>query len=184
MKFRFWILLAATLFLAGLLWGLFTPPAQASDALEGEVTALAQLSKFILSLPTPLVFLFIYIKNVLSVVFSFVLSPFFCLVPVAALLLNGGLVGVVSVSVVQKKSLGYLLAGILPHGVIEVPALIIGQAACLSFGTALILSLFNKSTRDSLMPTFKQDVKYLGLSAVLLLPAAFIEAYITPLFVR
>jgi len=63
---------------------------------------------------------------------SFALSPFFCLVPIVALIFNGGLLGFVSAMVIQEKSLGYLLVGLLPHGMFELPALIIGEAVALS----------------------------------------------------
>ncbi|MGE5271976.1 MAG: stage II sporulation protein M, partial [Thiohalocapsa sp.] len=37
---------------------------------------------------------------------------------------------------VSEYSVGYLLAGLLPHGIIELPALFIGEAAALGFGSA------------------------------------------------
>ena len=112
---------------------------------------------------------------------SFILSPFFWLVPVIALIFNGGLLGLVSDLVIQEKSLGYLLAGLLPHGIFEVPALIIGEAAALSFGTAVIVAVFKKERRKLLLPNLKQNLKYLAIAIIFFLPAAIIETYITPL---
>jgi stage II sporulation protein M len=115
---------------------------------------------------------------------SFALSPIFCLVPVVALIINGGLLGFVSVLVIQEKSLGYLLAGLLPHGIFELPALIIGEAVALSFGTAMLLALLRKERRSQLLPNLRQNLRYLIVALALLLPAAIIETYITPLLLR
>jgi len=128
------------------------------------------------------VFVFILINNVSVVLISFALSPVFCLAPVIALIFNGGLLGLVSASVIQEKSLGYLLAGLLPHGIFELPALIMGEAVALSFGTAVLLALFKKERRKLLLPNLRQNLRYLVVALTLFLPAAIIETYITPLF--
>jgi len=84
--------------------------------------------------------------------------------------------------VVQEESLGFLLAGILPHGIIEIPALIIGEAAALGFGVSLIIALFTGNRSKMLLPAFKTNLKYLIVALALLVPAAIIETFITPLF--
>jgi stage II sporulation protein M len=83
--------------------------------------------------------------------------------------------------VIEQESVGLLLAGLLPHGIFELPALIIGEAAALSFGSMAIIALISKKRRDQLSPNLKRNLKYLALAFALLLPAAIIETYITPL---
>jgi len=83
--------------------------------------------------------------------------------------------------VIQEKSLGFLLAGLLPHGIIELPAFIIGEAAALSFGAMVILVLFKKKERSQLVPSLKQNLRYLMIAFALLIPAAIIETFVTPL---
>ena len=85
--------------------------------------------------------------------------------------------------VVQEESLGLVLAGLLPHGIIELPALFMGEAAALSFGAMAIAALFKKGKRNMLLPNLKQNFKYLMVALALLLPAAIIETYITPLLI-
>jgi stage II sporulation protein M len=70
---------------------------------------------------------------------------------------------------------------LLPHGIFELPALIIGEAAAFSFGTAAILALFKKERRNLLLPNLKQNLIYLLIAFALLLPAAIIETFVTPL---
>ncbi|OGO24549.1 MAG: hypothetical protein A2Z28_02550 [Chloroflexi bacterium RBG_16_51_9] len=183
MSFKRSLFLALFLFGAGLVWGL-TFSIDRPGPLAGNVAELKKLSDFLLPLPQPSVFAFIFLKNAVAVLVGFALSPFFCLVPAAALVLNGGLLGLVSISVVREKSLGFLLAGVLPHGIFEIPALIIGQAAAFSFGTSVMLAIFSKERRKLVLPNLKQNARYLALSVILLLVAALIETYVTPLLVR
>ena len=122
--------------------------------------------------------------NASVLLLSFVLSPIFCLVPVLALAVNGWLLAFVSAKVVQERSLGFVLAGLLPHGVFEIPAFILGEAAAFSFGAMAILALFKKGGGKLLLPGLKQNLKYLLIAFAVLLPAAIIETFVTPLLLK
>ena len=98
-----------------------------------------------------------------------------------ALIINGGVLGLISTSVVQQESIGYLLAGLLPHGVIELPAFFMGEAVALSFGATITLAIFKKEKRELVLPSLKRNLRYLVVALILLLPAAIIETYVTPL---
>ena len=181
MSYTRWLLITICLFGIGIVLGLATTSTSAAGLFAKEIAALDKLPDLLAPLPQFSVFMFIFIKNVSAILVSFVLSPFFCLVPAMALIVNGGLIGWVSVSVIQEKSLGYLLAGLLPHGIFELPAFIIGEAAAFSFGTAVILSLFKKEGGNLLRSNLKQNSRYLKIALILLLPAAIIETFITPI---
>jgi len=79
------------------------------------------------------------------------LSRYLCLSPLFSLLLNGWLVGFVAAAVVQTEPVSYLFLGLLPHGIFELPAMIIAQAAALSFGTTVIIAIFRDEKRPFLM---------------------------------
>lgn len=181
MNFKSWIIIAALIFGAAILFGLLAPQSVA-DLIEGDVAALEELSQFLVSLPGPVVALLIFTKNAMTVLISFALSPILCLAPITILTLNGWVIAYVALAVVRERSIGFLLAGLLPHGVFEIPALIIGNAAALSFGANLVLALLVREKRKRLVPTLKQDLKHLTLALALLVPAAIIETFITPLF--
>ncbi len=184
MSFRWWILVAAGLFTTGMAVGLAMAD-KASYFFAGEITALEELTRLLdLELFTISMAAFIFLKNTSALLFSFIFSPLLCLVPVLALTVNGGLISFVSVTVIKQESVGLLLAALLPHGIFEIPALIIGEAAALSFGTMTIIALISKKRRNQLTPNLKQNIKYMALAFALLLPAAIIETYITPLFLR
>ena len=179
MSYKRWIFIAIFLFGIGLVLGLATPTSIAA-LLSEDIATLEELSDILVPFRFPTVML-IFLKNVSVLLISFVLSPILCLIPILALTVNGWLIAFISVAVVREESLGFLLAGLLPHGIFELPALILGQAAALSFGAMVVLTLFKKERRNLLLPSLKQNLKYFGVALALLLPAAIIETYITPL---
>ena len=182
MKFRWWILITVCLLGIGFVTGLaFTlaMPAAVGELLSEELAALEQLGEM-LSPFSAMTVLFIFLKNVSTLLLSFLLSPILCLFPVLALLFNGVLVGFVSVIATQQESIWFVLAGLLPHGIFEIPALVMGEAAALSFGAVAILALFSQKRRELLIPTLKQNLRYLAIASILLVPAAIIETFLTP----
>ncbi|MFC2051500.1 stage II sporulation protein M [Chloroflexota bacterium] len=183
MSYKWWLFVAVLLFSTGLLLGLVTPASIADLAAE-DITALEKLADLLTTLPKSSLLVIIFLKNVSAILISFVLSPIFYLAPVMALTFNGWLVGFLSAAVVQEKSLGYLLTGLLPHGIFELPAFIMGEAVALSFGTTVILALFKQERRKLLLPSLKLNLRYLTIAFILLLPAAIIETYVTPLFLK
>ena len=184
MSYKRWIFVAIFLFGIGLVFGLTValalPASPVGITLE-DIPGLKELVDFLASLPPALTAVFIFTKNASVLLLSFALSPILCLVPAIALFSNGSILGLISVMVSQEESVGFVLAGLLPHGVFELPALILGEAAALSFGAVVILALFKKERRSLLLPSLKQNLKYLIIALALLLPAAIIETYVTPL---
>ena len=179
MNYKKWIFIAIFLFSIGLVFGLATPTG-GIDLLSEDITALQELGSILVPFSLLTVIL-ILAKNVSVLLLSFALSPIFCLMPILALTVNGWLIAFISAIVIQEESLGFVLAGLLPHGIFELPAFILGEAAALSFGAMAILALFKKERRNLLLPGLKQDLRYLMVALVLLVPAAIIEIYITPL---
>ncbi len=183
MSYKWWILIAVGLFGIGFGIGLaFTlaMPAGIANLLSEELAALRELSAILGPFKVTTAIL-IFIKNVSALLLSFIFSPILCLLPILALTFNGLLLSFISTIVAQEESLGFVLAGLLPHGIFELPALIIGEAAALSFGAMMILALFKKELRKRLPPSLKQNLRYLVIAFALLVPAAIIETYVTPL---
>jgi len=179
LSYKRWIFVAIFLFGIGLALGVSTPAGIVS-LLSEDIAALKELGD-VLAPFSFLTFLFILAKNVSALLISFVLSPILCLVPVLSLTVNGWLIAFVSAAVAKETSLGFVLAGLLPHGIFELPALILGQAAALSFGTMVILALLKRGRGNLLLPSLKQSLRYLVIALALFLPAAIIETYLTPL---
>ena len=185
MRYRLWVFIATGLFVIGLGIGLIvsiTMPTGIADFFSEELSVLEELATAF-GPSHAITAIFIFFKNASALLFCFIFSPILCLLPVLSLLLNGSLISFISVIVVEEESLGFLLAGLLPHGIFEIPAMIIGQAAALYFGVSVIVALFSRE-KNILMPRFKQSLKYLLIAFILLVPAAIIETFVTPLFLQ
>ncbi len=178
MSFKVWSFVAICLFGVGIVLGLMARGSTA-DFITKDIAALKELSAMLSPFKVSTA-AFIFIKNVTTLLFGFSFSPVLCLAPVLALTLNGWLLAFVADLVAQQKSLIFVLAALLPHGIFEIPALIIGEAAALSFGTAVIIALISKEKRRLLLPNLKQNARYLVVAISLLVPAAAIETYVTP----
>ena len=165
MNYKWWVFIAVCLFGIGLAFGLATPVGIV-NLLSGELDALKELSAILVPFKITTA-IFIFIKNVSVLMLSFIFSPILCLLPMMALTLNGWLLSFISVIVVQEKSLGFLFAALLPHGIFELPALIIGEAAALSFGAMAIVLLFRRESRTVLVSNVRQDVGHILLAVAL-----------------
>jgi stage II sporulation protein M len=173
-----WIIISSVLFASGLLIGIINPSSDIFNSLDylvdmaGSTTSLSSFGLFI----------FYMFNNILKILLSFVFAPFFCILPVLSLIVNGWVIANVGYFIVDihQYSIGYYLIGILPHGIFEIPALLIGQAAALSVGAMTIAAVFSKDKRAELFTHLRKSLKYLGLVVLLLIVAAGIEAFITP----
>ncbi|MDH5664142.1 MAG: stage II sporulation protein M [Candidatus Bathyarchaeota archaeon] len=101
------------------------------------------------------------------------------------LLLNGVLIGALSIVVGTTKGVFYPILGIAPHGIIEIPAFILEFASLICWHVTIIEALMAKVTGEKVnVAKFKQGVKDALILAVvsvtLFVIAAFIETYITP----
>ncbi len=74
-----------------------------------------------------------------------------------------------------------LLAGVLPHGIFEIPALIISCAAVLQIGLTLVTPQTNRTLGEVLLEGIADWIKvFFAVVAPLLAIAAIIETYVTP----
>jgi len=113
----------------------------------------------------------------LAGLFSFsVLGVLFYIVNIA---LIGGVYGFLEL--LGMSPLPIFAAGVLPHGVFELPALLIGSAAVLYMGAAIVTPQTGKSMGEVIIELMADWAKvFVGLVMPLLAVAALIEAYVTP----
>jgi stage II sporulation protein M len=178
MSYRWWLITAISLFIVGIWFGVITYN-NAPVSFSTQAADLQNLSELIVSLPRPLMMAVIFFKNTLAVAASIVLSPVFLLVPVMTLLVNGWLIGLVSGAVIHQQSVAYLLVGLLPHGIFELPALFMGEAVAFSIGATVIKAVFKNQTAG-LKAGIKRDMRFMIPIVVLFVVAAAIETYVTP----
>ena len=107
----------------------------------------------------------------------------FSVLGVVVYILNVSLVGAV---IGVFKIIGYspallFAAGLLPHGMFEIPALLLASAVVLRMGAVLVTPQIGKSMGQIMLEQLADWLKvFLGLVVPLLAVAALIEAYVTP----
>lgn len=107
----------------------------------------------------------------------------FSIAGIVIFLLNTSVVGAV-MAVVHVSGLpawGIFITGILPHGIFELPALLLSTAIVLRIAALLVTPNTGKSMSEVLLQGIAEWVKiHLGVVVPLFLIASFVEAYVTP----
>jgi len=125
-------------------------------------------------------FLKIFTNNVTVAFFMMISGLFFGLGPWLIMGFNGFVVGVV-VRVVQSVrgfSMERILLGLIPHGVFEIPALALAGTAGIVWYREIVGGDGEAGKR--FQEGAVRALKLFAASVLLLLVAAFVEAYITP----
>lgn len=137
-------------------------------------------------------FKFIFLNNSIKSVLIIFLGVFIGIPPAFFLIINGAVLGyLIHLSVLQERDLYTLIVkGLLPHGIIEIPAVIIACAFGLQLGGDILKGLFRSSPavdadtqtqlRSSSVSTFMRQAMTASVWIVILLfIAAIIESTIT-----
>jgi stage II sporulation protein M len=101
------------------------------------------------------------------------------------IMLNSGLIGAIAVLVGAKQGIAYPIIGLVPHGIIEIPAFLLQFAGIVLWQVTITEAIVAK-LRGRKIERYKfnrglKDVLILALtSVILLLIAAAIETYVTP----
>ncbi|MEK5239895.1 stage II sporulation protein M [Paenibacillus sp. FSL L8-0470] len=181
------LILAAILFIAGGMIGWIGTGAM-QKLIEQQLQGLSNISKDLKESDYPQwsFFKFIFLNNSIKSVFIIFLGAFFGILPAIFLLINGAVIGyLIHLSVLQEQDLYTLIVkGLLPHGIIEIPAIIIACAFGLQFGGKIFAGIFgtaaNKEKGSNAWPVFmKQTLTASVWIVILLLIAAIIESTIT-----
>ena len=128
-------------------------------------------------------FLFIFENNVTKLFIAILLGIFAGLIPFLSVLANGMILGIVAQIVTQDISWTFFFLGILPHGIIEIPVLIIATAIGMKIGKLAVWRIFGR--HKIFRKEWTKAIKfYIFILVPLLFIAALIEAFITPVFLQ
>ena len=121
----------------------------------------------------------IAINNLVAMVFLLLGSVSVGLLTIVGLVLNGVLIGAVLGIAVQQLQPAVVAALIVPHGILEIPALLVVSAIGLRFGRLTVRYI--RGLEADLVTT--RDLREAGwliaVSALLIILAAYIEATLT-----
>ena len=170
---RFYILFVSILFFGsiilghvGFFGGTFSRPMSRFQQLIEVAGDFAQL--YPLWIIFLIAFVLIFLNNALTCFLNIVLGPLLAIAPLASMVFNGGLIGCLA----QKNGL-IIFIGIMPHGIFEIPALLLSAAIGVKIGREI---LKNRMKRDLKRELRKGLRVFLVLILPLLLIAAVIES--------
>jgi stage II sporulation protein M len=165
-KVRNYFLFSLFLFLAVFILGIFVPTffqEQILDLIKNLIKQTEGLGPLELTG-------FIMFNNLKSAFFSMILGIFLGIFPFLVIIVNGYVLGFVAHSVIDLN--GLLLWRILPHGVFEIPAIMIASGLGLYLGISWIRNCIVNSTSDRKWS--KLQIYLLILLAILCFPVSFL----------
>jgi stage II sporulation protein M len=122
----------------------------------------------------------IFLNNSVKTFAVILLGIFFGVVPTLFLIANGAALTVVLTLSTQSRGIGLSLLSVVPHGILELPAVFLGTAIGLMLGASFTRRLTTKSEDIRIGAELGQALKFFVIIIVpLLIAAAFVEAYVT-----
>jgi stage II sporulation protein M len=183
---KHYLIAAALVFVAS--WYLGASGSDMNGFLQGSAESMGGIAQKIANSNHPqlYLFLFIFFNNAFKVWLFIFMGAFLGIWPLCVLVINGMMLGYVLTAQTEFSSFELFMKGILPHGILELPAIIIACAYGIRFGGLLIKSffmLFNEEKRGKAGPEIVHFLKLalpVGLILVIVLfVAAIIESTIT-----
>jgi stage II sporulation protein M len=128
------------------------------------------------------IMLVIFLNNAVKSLFAIVLGAGFGIIPLIFVGGNGILLGLVANQVSREQGLLFVLAAILPHGIMEIPLVLISSGLGLRLGYLMYSSIMGKETdmRSELMQSLRI---YMRIIMPLLFVSAVVETFVTPIVV-
>lgn len=184
---KHYIIAAVLVFAIGIFVG--STSADLQDLLQSQLEGLKGISNLLSQREHPQFwfFIFIFLNNSFKAILFIFFGALFGIFPLFSLLMNGMILGFISAqSVVHQQNVWEMfLKGILPHGVIELPAIFIASAYGIRLGAIIlkgVLRLFTKrrgTTREELIHFFRITPALILVLVGALFVAAIIESTLT-----
>lgn len=160
-----------------------------SNFINQQIDGIRQISQSLGESERPQLsfFVFIFLNNSIKAVLIIFFGIFLGILPVVFLMINGMVLGyLVHHLAVQGESMfEVIVKGLLPHGIIEIPAIIIACAFGLRLGSLVWMSIgqWNREKRANLGQVWSEFFKRVGPVSlwivILLFIAAIIESTLT-----
>jgi stage II sporulation protein M len=126
----------------------------------------------------------IFINNALKTLVVITFGVLAGVIPVLFLLVNGVTLGIVMYASAQTRGLWPSLVTLLPHGVLELPAVLLGTSIGLMLGNHAIRRLLN-AAETTLSAELRRALRFfLSVIVPLLLVAAVIESFVSSLLAQ
>lgn len=173
------IVLVTAIFLASMISGYLYADsnpyesARIMQELSGELGWITDLD--------PVLILFaIFLNNAIKSLLAIVLGVL-VIIPIMFIVLNGYILGIVMCESARIEGPLYVAAAILPHGIIELPMVLLSAALGTRIGMMVLLRIRGKIPTEEILSTLKWSISfYFRRILPLLFVAAVIETFVTP----
>jgi len=141
------------------------------------VEQISQTFSFVKTWNSFSIFLFIFLNNSLKALIILLLGVLFGLAPLFFVFINGFAIGMVVFVALQKIGLGRVFLGLAPHGILEIPAILLAAGYGVWLGSRFYRTLkYSEPFKENFLLAMR---KFFKLILPLLLAAAIVETYLT-----
>lgn len=173
------IVLVAILFTVAIAAGMRSSPEQSEQILQelvGFFEPLVDVGPFSLVG-------FIFVNNAVKTLLVILLGVILGLPSLLFVLVNGYVIGIMTAVVQSELGYGVLIASLAPHGVLEIPAMLLASGLGVQVGHAVLLRFTEQ--RHEVRNVLECGLKiYARWILPALLVASVIEVLVTPLFIE
>ena len=128
------------------------------------------------------IMLVIFLNNAVKSLFSIVLGAGLGIIPIIFIGGNGIILGLIANEVSKQQGIIFVLAALLPHGIIEVPMVLISAGLGLRLGYSMYISM--KGEKTDMRYELTESLRiFMKIIMPLLFVSAMIETFVTPLVV-
>ncbi len=150
-------------------------PEYAMQSLSG----LEELVQMLEGLSPLEIMLLIFINNTIAMFISVLFGIVLGIVPLMVLVLNGFIIGTIVRLLLVDNGLSFIIAGLIPHGIIEIPLLLLSTSIGMRIGHEVLRALAGKPS--AIKDVFIKGMKFFFYWMIpLIFVAALIETFITP----
>jgi stage II sporulation protein M len=125
---------------------------------------------------------FIFLNNSIKCFLVVLLGFMFGIVPFLFITINGFVLGLITFEIEKLIGLPFALAALLPHGIIEIPAVLLSSAIGVMIGYETVRKIKGKG---SIKKRILEGTRFYAFRILpLLFLAALIEAFVTPIIIN
>jgi stage II sporulation protein M len=143
------------------------------------VSGLEELVQMLEGLSPLEIMLLIFINNTIAMFISVLSGIALGIVPLLVLVLNGFIIGTIVHLLLVDNGLPFIIAGLIPHGIIEIPLLLLSASIGMRIGHEVLRALAGKPS--DIKNVFINGMKFFFYWMIpMVFVAALIETFITP----
>lgn len=184
-EMRHYIILSTVILIAGMVVGATNPALD--NFIQGQLSGLGEVAQKINAMENSSLWfmIFIFFNNAIKAILVMYIGSLFGIVPLIFLAINGMVLGyVIGIASEEGMLFTIVVKGLLPHGILEIPAILIACAYGMRFGKLMFSGIGVMLTRrkgwgQELEYFVKKSLPAMVLIVVMLLAASIIESTFT-----